>query len=106
MDSIYLDHGKVTFLLGKTNLLLLYFENYLYKRINGNFPDTYWMCIKGCPVIVRTHNGLFESAKNVSLHQHPPMLEEITVIRTNRRILNRVKSDLTLSPWSIYKYVL
>lgn len=102
VHTIYKNHEHVKFLLGPSNLLLLNYESFLYKRINGKFPKTTWKCVKGCPATVKTINGIFEKATPVTCHTHAIPIDEILVIETNMRIKHRVNSEFSLSPRQIH----
>lgn len=103
VHHIYKDHECVKFLLGKRDGILLSYNSYLYKRINGKFPKTVWKCTKGCNASVHTNNGLFDKAKFTESHSHPPQIDEIVKLQTMMAMKMRVKCEFNLSPREIHR---
>lgn len=101
IHDIYKNHGSVKFLIGRNTVLLLVYENYMYKRINTRYPKTTWKCI-GCTANVFTNSGIFVKANQTSPHSHAPPIDEVALIETNMRIKKRVQNEFNLTPRQIH----
>lgn len=99
---IYKDHGNIRFLTGRRKQLLLVYDNFMYKRINGKYPKTTWKCTRGCEASVITVDGVFKSTKKLDSHSHLSVDDEITVLQAEIRMKKRVQSEFNLTPRQIH----
>lgn len=104
VEDRYQNHGPVTFIVGKRNLLTLCYEDFLYQRINGSWPRTTWRCVKGCIATVTTLTGQFLKARPISCHTHGPQTDEIDTILARTEMKHRVQSEPSNSPGLIFRY--
>ncbi len=104
VHEVYKNHEDVKFLTGDLKVLLLVYDNYVYKRINSRWPKQTWRCTHktGCSTTVTTKNAILEKTNPLPTHLHPHPIDEISLIETNMRIKQRVQSEINLTPRQIH----